>query len=329
MNNSLVRAAALALFLPLAGTCSAGDAAVAQPPGMSSLEAYRYDPSSKLEDRIGPPPDVLLKQYREIDGRPDYGAYAPTEAEKRLVIEYLGLMPPVAERVFREKCVGLYFVSGFMGNGMTSWVADSTGTVYFSMVLNPKSLKQSLSETLSERENSCFVPAEGWKVTVDAGSKYRGLAYALFHEGAHAVDYIRGVTPFVDPGMPEGYRAPFRGDGGLFTGVWKEYSVPMAGNDYAGRSDITFYGLGGPKIPAAQAPGLYAGLVKSPFVSLYGSRSWAEDLAELTAYGLIAGRLGQPYKISLKGPGVRKTISPMKGRAASRSAAALKLLEKL
>ena len=35
-----------------------------------------------------------------------------------LVLEYLRLMPPALERVFREKCVGLYFVENLQGNGV-------------------------------------------------------------------------------------------------------------------------------------------------------------------------------------------------------------------
>lgn len=319
------------LLLTPAPAVFAGDAAVEQTPVMSSLASYDFDPSSKLEDRIGPPTKTLLEAYRLMDGRPDYGGYEPSAAEKKMVIKYLRLMPPPVERIFREKCVGLYFVSGFMGNGMASWVADEEGTVYFSIILNPAALTQTLSETLTEREKSCFIPEEGWEVSVDAGEKYKGLAYALFHESAHAMDYMKGVTPFVEPGMPENFRAPFRGDGGLFTEVWTDYSLPKKGSDYSGRDRITFYGLGGgPKIPAAEAPKLYEGLMKSPFISLYGSRSWAEDLAELAAYGLITGKLGQPYKITYTVPGAKKKVlKPMRGRAKARARAAVKALKGL
>lgn len=322
------RLAFAALLLPV--LAFAEGAAVEQAPEMSRLEAYRYDPALTLEDRIGPPPPGLLEEYRKMDGRPDYRGYSPSAEEKKLVVDYLRMMPPAVERIFREKCAGLYFVSGFTGNGMTSWVADSSGTLYFSMVLNPAALTQSLSETLTEREKSCFIPAEGWAVSVDAGKKYRGLAYALFHEAAHAVDYIKGLTPFVEPGMPDKVRAPFRGDGGLFTGAWKDYSLPKKKNDYAGRRKITFYGLGGgPRLGFAGAPELYKGLLRSPFISLYGSRSWAEDLSELVAYGLITGKLGQPYRITLSSPGSEEVLEPMAGRSAARAAAAVELLEKI
>lgn len=321
------RALCLALALCCAAACGKKQPEL---PPMARLEVYGYNPSSSFEDRIGPMPAELLKQYRLMDGRPDYKAYTPSAAEKALVLEYLRLMPPAVERIFREKCVGLYFVEGFMGNGMTSWVADGGGKLYFHMALNPAAFNQTLSETLTERERSCFFPANTWKVTVETGSKYKGLAYALFHEAAHAVDYMSGITPLIDPEQPKAYRSPIRPDGGLFTGTWATDSAPMPGNDFPDRAKLSFYYLGGgPKIPIGRAPEVYRVLRGSPFVSLYGSKHSAEDFAELTAYGLIVGKLGQPYRITVTGPAVKTVSEPMKGRAGLRAGAALKLIENL
>ncbi len=327
-NSSFTRFLCLALLL-----CGAAACAKKQPPelpAMAKLEVYAYNPSSSFEDRIGPMPEKLLEQYRLMDGRPDYKSYSPSPAEKALLLEYLRFMPPAVERIFREKCVGLYFVEGFMGNGMTSWVTDASGKVYFHMALNPAAFRQTLSETLTERERSCFIPAKGWKVSVDAGTKYKGLAYAIFHEGTHAVDYFEGITPLVDPYMPAEYRQAPRSYVGLFTAAWAKYSSPAPGEDYPGRDMLSFYGLGGsPKIQLSGAPALYDGLKGSPFVSLYGSKSWAEDFAELTAYSLIVRKLGQPYRITVTGPAGEIVTEPMKGRAGPRAEAALRLIEKL
>ncbi|PKM97057.1 MAG: hypothetical protein CVU79_10415 [Elusimicrobia bacterium HGW-Elusimicrobia-3] len=322
---------ALALAPLLLAACSK-KAPVQAVPEMARLETFAYAPGAGFESRIGPMPERLLEIYREIDGRTDYRNYAPTAADKALVLEYLRLMPPALERVFREKCVGLYFVENLQGNGVTSWVVDREGTLYFHMTLNPAALRLGLSETLTERESSCFIPEKGRNVSIDSGGKHKGLAYALFHEGAHAADYIYGLTPLVDEGLPEAYRPPARPDGGLFTETWESYSKPFPRSDFPFREKLTFYGFGGgPKIPLADADGVYAGLAGSPFVSLYGAKSWAEDFAELTAYGLITGRLGQPYRITVTGPlGVKKTAEPLKNPAvARRAAAALALLEKL
>ncbi|OGR77416.1 MAG: hypothetical protein A2X32_04395 [Elusimicrobia bacterium GWC2_64_44] len=325
-----MRKLALLPLLLLAAACS-GNPKQDGVPEMARLELYNYSPAASLEDRIGLIPERLLEIYRALDNKPGYKPYPPTPQEKALLLEYLALMPPAYGRVFREKCAGLYFVEGFTGYGVTSWVVDGEGRLYFTMTLNPAALRETLSETMTSRERSCFIPESGQAVTVDAGTKYKGLAYALFHEAAHALDYIEGVTPYTDLDQPERYRAAARPDGGLFTEAWESYAKPFPRNDFLFRDKITFYGFGGgPKIALSDAYGAYAGLAGSPFVSLYGAKSWAEDFAELTAYGLIAGKLGQPYRVTLSMKGAAsRAFEPMKGPAARRAAAALALAEKL
>lgn len=298
---------------------------------VTDLRNYPFDPASRLEDRVGEMPGKVLDVYREADGVPGYKAYAPTPAEKELLFSYLRLMPAPVERIFREKCVGIYFIDGLRGNGITNWIGGKPGEIYFFVALNRDSLSKTLSETLTGRERSCFVPGKGYGVAVDAGGKYRGLAYALFHEAAHAVDYVSGVTPFVEPGLPREYSPLVRGDGGLFTGVWQEYDRPFPRNEFFQRDKITFYGFsGGPKIPVSEAAGMHALLAVSPFVSLYGAKSWAEDFAELVAFGLIAGRLGQPYRVELTVYGGKPIrVEHFDKVRARRASAALELLEKL
>lgn len=301
-------------------------------PEMSHIGLYNYSPSSGFEERMGKMPYRLLELYRQMDDRKDYAAYEPSKADKALVMKYLRLLPPAFERVFREKCVGFYFVRGFTGNGMTSWVVDAKGGLYFHMTLNPDALTKDLSATLTERERSCFLPVPGGRVSVDAGKKYKGLAYALFHEGAHAVDYVYGMSPLVEPYFPERYRPAPRASAVLFTAAWLDYSLPRPENNYPLREKITFYGLGGgPKLSLNAAPELYAGLARSPFPSLYGSKSWAEDLAELAAFGMITRALGQPYKITLTLPGAKPLVAePMRSsKAAARAEKLLKQLESL
>lgn len=320
----------LCLALLLAAACS-GKPEQPGLPEMARLELYNYSPAASLEDRIGLIPARLLEIYRALDNNYGYKPYLPTPQEKALLLEYLALMPPAYGRVFREKCAGLYFVEGLIGYGVTSWVVDGEGRLYFTMILNPAALRETLSETMTNRERSCFIPESGQGVAVDAGVKYKGLAYALFHEAAHALDYIEGVTPCTDQDQPERYRAVPRPDGGLFTEAWESYSKPFPRNDFLFRDKLTFYGFGGgPKINIFDAYGAYSGLSGSPFVSLYGAKSWAEDFAELTAYGLIAGKLGQPYRVKLSMKGAKSRVfEPMKGLAGRRAAAALKLTENL
>ena len=93
---------------------------------------------------------------------------------------------------------------------------------------------------------------------------------------------------------------------------------------------IRIYGFGGgPKLRTDEAPAVYAGLAGAGFVSLYGARSWAEDLAELETFAVITGKLGQPYVIRVKSPSKNYIFKPMSGQAGVRAKEALAFMDEL
>ncbi|HBA60132.1 MAG TPA: hypothetical protein DCZ92_04825 [Elusimicrobia bacterium] len=326
----LVFAAAALFYWLKAGSSPSPKPAGALPEvrDLSRLEVYNFDPASSLAERITAIPADLLQHYRKMDGTTAYEAYQPSAADKALVLEYFALLPPVYRKVFEARCVGLYFVDSFMGNGITSWVAGPGGEVYFHITFNAVTLTKSLSEILTERERSCFKPGKT-AITVEAGEKYRGFAYVLFHEATHGLDYALGLTPWADNEMPENLRPAAPLAGVAFRKYWAAYGTPVSSLDFSGRNNITFYGLGGgPKIPADEAAPLYAGFARTPFVSLYGSMSWAEDLSELVTMRLLTRKLAQPYRITLGGEGQPVVLEPLRAKgAAARADEILKLLD--
>lgn len=312
----------------LAAFC--GCARVPELPEMARLGSYAFDPVSALEARIAAVPAPVLEYFRTEDQRPDYAAYLPSHAEKKLLLDYLALLPPEYAKVFKARCVGLYFISGFIGNGVTNWVAGSDGKIYFYIILNPDAFNKDLSETLTERERSCFRPEAGWSVAVSAGRRYKGLLYALAHEAAHGLDYAVGISPYTDDTMPEYFRPKKNLARDFFGGVWQDYRLPRPAADFPGRDKITFYGLGGgPKLDISGALPLYKDLYAGQFVSLYGARSWAEDLAELETFHAITERLRQPVRVTFISPGGRQTMRPMDGKAAARAAVLRSFMEKI
>jgi len=299
-------------------------------PALCRLETYAFNPASVLAGRITAVPAGLLEHFRREDKKTDYSAYEPTVADRVLVMKYLRLLPPVYEKILTERCVGIYFISGLIGNGVTSWVIGPGEKVYFYIVLNPAVFKAGLSETLTGREKSCFIPVKGWDIRVDAGTKYKGLLYALFHEATHGLDYAAGITPCPDDSMPALYAPEVHVSGAFFFKTWAEFSKPRKRNDFHGRDKITFYGLGGgPRLDMKEAVPLYMGLSGSGFVSLYGARSWVEDLADLSTFAVLTGKLGQPYRILVQDPGGMNMLEPMSGRAGARAAAALEYIKEL
>jgi hypothetical protein len=318
------------LLVPVLLAALCGCARAPELAEMARLESYAFAPASALESRIGAVPAPVLEFFRAEDQRPDYAAYLPSPGEKQLLLDYLALLPPEYEKVFKARCVGIYFIPGFIGNGVTNWVIGPENKVYFYIILNPAAFNSDLSETLTERERSCFRPEPGWDVTVSAGRKYKGLLYALAHEAAHGLDYAVGISPYTDDTMPEHFRPKQNLARNFFGGVWQDYRLPLPAADYPGRDKITFYGLGGgPKLDISGALPLYKALYAGQFVSLYGSRTWAEDLAELETFHFITERLRQPVRVRFVSPGGRYIMRPMDGKAADRAAVLRAFMEKI
>jgi len=308
----------LKLFLVLLLACGQGAfAARKAPPSpeeqcranpMGRLENYPQAFSKPVDGRAGPAPEWLRKLLADADGAKDYESYIPTPTELGQLRTNLVLLPEGLQRAFQERLVGIYFIKNFMGNGLTNWVSDGKGTVYAAMVVNPAGFTRSISETFTRRERSMFRDGEG--VRIDAGTKYPGLLYTLLHEGTHVYDFVYGITPYVEAKCT-GF---FRKNGKLESSwdVWDGYTKPKKDSDFKLRGKLEFYGLDGrPSLRGKDAPQLYAQLQASPFVSLYGSKAWAEDAAELVVFHHLTQVMGQPYAIEWTAGGKTGRYEPM------------------
>lgn len=267
----------LLLSWPLAGRA-------AEPPDPRALASYRFDAAVPLP-RLRPMPPWLLEKWKAVDEAP-YESYALSTAEGLLLDDaFLGLPAPM-RKVLGERLVAVYFVKGLKGNGLTDWIQDESGRIYVYMILNPAGFRRTLTQLLTERDRSLFRgPAE---LRVEAGET-SGIVYSVAHESAHVFDYVKHLTPFTEPGAP-GAAAVAGWD------VWSRYDEPKAGADYPLRAKLHFYGFGDPELEPGQAGELCAQWSASPFASFYGSRSWAEDLAEL----FVLRHLTQDRKLPLR-----------------------------
>lgn len=260
------------------------------------LESYKFDPSSPVSDRIGPPPPFLLEFAIGVDNAPEYKPYAPSPAEKKIILDMYAALPARMKKTFRERLLGVYFIDGFRGGGLSNLVPGPEGRHYGWMVLNPSGFKSSLSEVLSVREDSVFTSSGTAAVMCP---KLPGVFYSFNHEAAHVYDYVAGITPYVEAEWYEllNGRAPPETSWG---GVWEDFNQPVGEADFEGRTELRFYGFGGgPRIEPDDAGTLYAALRGTPFISLYGSQNWAEDAAELFFFGMLARRTGKAEPLSV------------------------------
>jgi hypothetical protein len=273
------------------------------------LKSYAFNPDSSLESRVGPAPTFLVETLKKWDNKKDYEPYTPTSEENALLRAWLAALPAKMREAFRKRLIGMFFVKNLVGNGLTDFALDEKGNIYPLIVFNPVGFGRTLSQTLTLRDASAFKGDA--EILVNCGEGERGMQYTVLHEGTHAYDFIRGVTPYVDD--VEVYAT--RGGKGLDASwdVWASDSRPKPQWDYPARHKIHFYGLsGGPELDANEASAVYAQLAASPFVSLYGSQSWAEDVAELFTFYHLTRALKRECEVRVTNSAEPFQFEPMK-----------------
>ncbi len=264
-------------------------ARAAEPPDSKALKSYDFDASIPLP-RLRPMPPWILQKWKDMDEMP-YEAYTPSLSEAKILAAAFAGLPAPMKKVLSERVIAVYLVKGLKGNGITEWVMDSSSRTYAYMILNPAGFRQTLSELLTERDLTLFRgPVD---MTVEAGD-WPGIYYSVAHESAHAFDYVRDVTPYTEPAIYEarhsGAKAAASWD------VWAEYAKPRPEADYPLRTKLHFYGFGAPELDASQAAELCSQSAGTPFASFYGSRFWAEDMAELFVLRHLTQDLHQPLR---------------------------------
>ena len=131
----------------------------------------------------------------------------------------------------------------------------------------------------------------------------------LLHETTHVVDSSLGITRDVRRGdqPTHGSRAD-----SFIDDVWSDRTivVPQYRDPLLERNR---FHAGGQILTIDRAEAVYAALRRTPFVSLYGSSNWHDDLAESVTWRHLTEKLKQPYRIVIRDAG-RETFAyePMK-----------------
>jgi hypothetical protein len=296
------------------------------------FENFRFNPDSEFHQRVTAPPHFILNYIMELDQK-DYTSYKVTKEELKIVESSVKQLPPLLRRMLKEKVIEVYFINDFLGSGMTDWVVDSGKNLYFVMYFNPITLKMDMSEWLTYKEKTCFInDIKDMDISVNAGKKYSAFLGILLHEAVHVADYSKNITPFVE----ENTRALSADKGEkikespFIKGIWKNIDTAVDKFEFKERKKISFYSLGGgPKLKISDAVDLYKQLSASPFVSLYGSLSWSEDLSEYLLFYHLTLKLGQPYIITvLKNGNAVYLLEPMKNERVKERTAFLELFYK-
>jgi hypothetical protein len=267
--------------------------------GIHHIKNYSFNPYSDIISRIKPIPAKHLKKLMELDNRKDYSAYRPTRQELQLFREYFKQLPALNKKAMMETTVAVYFVKNFLGGGMSDFIAGHNNEVFTVLYINPEVFSKTFSQWITYREASSFKKGDGAiRLDINCGNKYSALMYILVHESAHLVDYVYNINPYVEPSYADVFGIKVNAKS--FTeGVWKDYKVPVSQYNIDDADRLTFYGLSQATVPDTKIAGMYENLKKTPFVSLYGCRNWAEDFAESLTFYHLTQVLKQPYIITV------------------------------
>ena len=144
---------------------------------------------------------------------------------------------------------------------LTSTVNPNEPYRLFDITIRAAVLGEDVSAFLTQKERSCF-DAAGSPLSVSIeGGKLDAIVYVMLHEATHVVDSSLRIAR-----------------GGFTDGVWSERTIVDARYRDPLLERIRFR-ADGEILTIDRADAVYAALRRTPFVSLYGSSNWHDDLA--------------------------------------------------
>jgi hypothetical protein len=273
-----------------------------------AVRRHGLDPTSPLESRIKETPATVLKMF-EQGGGPAPTAHALTEAERRKLSAAFAALPPLHRRILSERLRSVSFLDGMPNTALTWPVNPDEPYRLFHITIRAGILGENVSEWLTWKEQTCFEDTDSpLSVAVEAG-KLDAILYVLLHEATHVVDACLRITPATKIGDEPADDAP----ASAFTeGVWSGRLTPSPRYRDPLLERVIFRTLGH-AIAIGQAEAVYTSLRRTPFVSLYGSSNWYDDLAEYVALYHLTEVLKQPYRIVIRKGGKEAfAYEPMK-----------------
>ena len=258
-----------------------------------------------LSSRIHEASSQILSNYR-IKGLTNPKPHVLTPGEQTVVEKAFDILPPLNGRVLTNHLASIFFIEDMPNGAATFPIQRANSLPLFGIAVDSKLLKQSASEWLTEKERTCFSFTNSHaSLRVDCGTNVSAFGYILLHESSHIVDFCERLAS--DPVSGK----PLEEEHSFSSGVWRDAHTPTALGQYRLREQVRFYHFG-KRIAADEAPEVYSSFMATPFASLYGSTSTADDFAEFVTLWHITHVLNQPYKIEIARAGSRiLSIEPM------------------
>ncbi|MBS1813555.1 MAG: hypothetical protein JSS87_01635 [Acidobacteria bacterium] len=263
----------------------------------------KFDPATPLESRVNRPPEEIQQDLQKLPA-PSPKLHTLSEMERSEISAVLGKLPDFSRKAIMLHVRSITFVDDFGANGTTGAENPAVPTT-FDMALRASLLHENISEFLTRKERNYYSDDPGIRLSIAAGSM-PALLYVLLHESVHVLDISnRGGKP----GFPQLF--PGENSDRFVRGIW-ENTTTMTTTYQSPLFKMSWFGTRKQQNPEL-AVDTYRTLAKTPFVSLYGSSNWHDDIAELVTCYYFTQILKQPYRIVVqKNNAVIYSLEPMK-----------------
>ncbi len=240
---------------------------------------------------IAPPPEGVFERFRE-EGM-DPANHPLTEVERAKVEAAFSVLPPLHQRILGAHIHSISFLDNMPNTALTSPVVSLDSIERFNITFRAGILHETISEWATKKENTLYDRTENneYTVSIEAG-KLDAFVFVLLHEATHVVDAVLNLTPPIENAADSVAPTVITKD------IWKKMNVPL--EPYIDPLVEKTIFRGGGRIPIASAPGIYRALSKMPFVSLYATASWSEDIAELETIYHLTHKIKQPFYVYVK-----------------------------
>jgi hypothetical protein len=269
---------------------------------------YGLVPGKPLWSRIERTPDHVMKMFRDAGMSPS--EHTLTKEEMSIVASAVAALPPLHQRVLKQHLKGISFLDNMPNTALTAPITSNDDSInLYHITFRAGILHQTISEWVTEKERTCFSGGDSAiSVGIEAGL-LNALTYVLLHEGTHVVD---GSTQLLSADTVAGqpHMNAFTAD--FSNGIWRNINT----HKWPFTDSIVVksrFRPGGRRYLSTEAIPVYKELVQSPFVSLYSTASWHEDVAELLTVYHLTNVYKQPFRIIIKQNGkVLQQFEPMK-----------------
>jgi hypothetical protein len=249
-----------------------------------------------LSSRVQATPDVILQKFKEAGMSPT--PHQLTPAEQKILDLAMAALPPLQKKVLTAHLQGISFLDNMPNTALTSIIDPKAKTLLYHITIRAAILSQTVSQWLTEKENSCYKQDnQDIVIRIDAG-QLSALTYVLLHESTHVVDGSLGLLDNHE--LKDPHTALFIKH--FTSGTWLNRTrfafspcdSMLLANHFRKWENLLSKG--------AAVMG-YRCLEESPFVSIYSTSSWSEDLAEYVAVYHFTQKLKQPFKLTVTAGG--------------------------